>query len=204
LLSISPRVIEALHGHRDSDANLSRVVTQEQERRRGVSPDGVDCVGVSNKPLLVELVRRYSKHDGTWSDLERLLKVLDRPRARAKPAEAMAPPPPRYKLDQRLDAETIAQLVADYEAGASSIQLGREYGMSKTSVLRLLHEAGATIRRQGLTPEQIEQAISLYAGGLSLVQVGAELNADRTTIWLALKASGMTLRSPNEPGRRRG
>jgi len=55
LLSISPRVIEALHGHRDSDANLSRVVTQEQKRRRGVSPDGVDCVGVSNKPLLVEL-----------------------------------------------------------------------------------------------------------------------------------------------------
>lgn len=120
----------------------------------------------------MELVRRYSKHDGTWSDLE---KVLDRPRARTNPDEPPTPAPERYKLDQRLDAETIAQLVADYEAGASSAQLGRDYGMSKTSVLRLLHEAGATIRRQGLTPEQIEQAILLYAAGLSLVQVGAEL-----------------------------
>lgn len=148
-------------------------------------------------------MRRYSKHDRAWPDLERLLKVLDRPRERAKSVEPPTPAPPRYKLDQRLDAETIAQLVADYEAGSSSTKLGRQYGISKTSVLRLLHEAGATIRRQGLTPEQIEHAISLYAHGLSLVQVGAELNADRTTIWLALRASGMTLRSPNEPGRYR-
>lgn len=44
-------LLAALHEHRSD--NLQDVVDQEQQRRRGVDPDGVDCVSVSNYELVV-------------------------------------------------------------------------------------------------------------------------------------------------------
>lgn len=51
----------------------------------------------------------------------------------------------RFKLDQRLDPEIVARLVADYEAGVPTTQLTSRYRLGKSSVLRLLAEAGVVI-----------------------------------------------------------
>jgi hypothetical protein len=55
-----------------------------------------------------------------------------------------------HKLDTRVDVELIARLVAEYEAGTPSTQIMRMFQLGKASVLKLLREAGAEIRRQGL------------------------------------------------------
>jgi hypothetical protein len=47
----------------------------------------------------------------------------------------------------------VARLVADYESGVRSTKLMKDYGLSKGSVLKVLRESGAALRRQGLTPE---------------------------------------------------
>lgn len=109
----------------------------------------------------------------------------------------------RFKLEQRLDPETVARLVADYEAGVPTTQLTSQYRLGKSSVLRLLAEAGVVMRKQPMTPEQIDKAVALYEGGLAHRQVAAQLGLDRTTVWQALKAHGVVFRSANEPGRRR-
>jgi len=151
---------------------------------------------------VVELIRRYSKQDGTWFELERLLRVLERIPAGIRPERAPRGGT-RFKLEQRLDPETVAQLVADYEAGVPTTQLTSRYHLGKSSVLRLLAEAGVAMRKRPMTPEQVDEAVALYEGGLAYRQVAAQLRLDRTTVWHALKAHGVVFRPANEPGRRR-
>jgi hypothetical protein len=84
-------------------------------------------------------VQRYSKHDLTGVGRDRLRATLAAGISRGR-SDARSRSP-RYKLDQRLDASVPAQVVADYAAGMPTTHLTGKYGLSKASVLRLLHEA---------------------------------------------------------------
>jgi hypothetical protein len=146
----------------------------------------------------VEVVHRYSKHDLTGDSLVRMRAVLaagtdgKRPAARNRPQ--------RYKLDQRLDASIPAQVVADYEAGMPTTQLSGKYGLSKASVLRLLHEARAEMRRQPFSGQELDEAVRLYALGLSTAAIGAQFGAHPSKVWRALRARGVAMRPPrNRP-----
>jgi hypothetical protein len=97
-----------------------------------------------------------------------------------------------------LDEATIAQLVADYEAGTPSTRLMRDYGLSKGTVLSLLHEAGAAMRFQGLSDEQVLEATRLYQAGWSLKRVGDHLDVDHETVRQALRRLGVQLRGPHD------
>ena len=83
------------------------------------------------------------------------------------------------------------------------MQLTRQYGLGKGGVLKLLQEAGVTLRGQGLSPAQVDRAVQLYAEGLSLVKLSAQLPTSPGTIWLALKERGISMRPANQAGRRR-
>jgi hypothetical protein len=142
----------------------------------------------------VEVVQRYSKHDLTGVGLGRLTTALaagtDRrwPDARSQPQ--------RYKLDQRLDASARARVVTDYEAGTPTTALTGKYGLSKASVLRLLHQAGAEMRRQPFSEQEVDEAVRLYASGLSVTAIGSRLEAHPSKVKRALRARGVALRSP--------
>jgi len=96
-----------------------------------------------------------------------------------------------HRLDRRLDAELVARLVAEYEAGIPTTQLARDCQLAKGSVLKLLHDSGATVRRRKLTVEQIEAATRLYQSGRSFTEIGEELEVGRSTIWRMLKDRGV-------------
>jgi len=66
-------------------------------------------------------------------------EMEQQPRLKRKPHVATR----IHKVEMRLGKETIQQIVADYRDGYTSTQLMTEYGIGKTSMLRLLHEAGA-------------------------------------------------------------
>ena len=65
-------------------------------------------------------------------------------------------------LHFRLSKEQRAALVDGYAAGVPTTQLANDYGLAKGTVLRLLEEAGVSMRRQGLSDEMAERAKLLY------------------------------------------
>lgn len=137
-------------------------------------------------------MHRYSKHDLTGVSLDRVRATLA---AGTGGGRSVAKDRPRrFKLDQRLEAWVPAQVIADYEAGLPTTQLTGKYGLSKASVLRLLHEAEAEMRRQPFSEQDVDEATRLYASGLSVAAVGLRLGAHPSKVWRALRAQGVALR----------
>ncbi|WP_100515095.1 helix-turn-helix domain-containing protein [Mycobacteroides abscessus] len=99
-----------------------------------------------------------------------------------------------HRVDRRLSAETIAQLVAAFESGASVPDLARQYEVSKRALRQLLRDQGMQMRKQPLSDNEVELAINLYADGLSLRDIGERLGRGKTTISNALVRCGVVLR----------
>lgn len=99
-----------------------------------------------------------------------------------------------FKLSQRLNASVVNELIKQYESGKSSYELAKVYGINKGSVIRLLRDAGVSIRNQGLTTKKVAEATQLYESGLSLAKIGTHFGVDHGTIWRALKKQGVTMR----------
>lgn len=145
----------------------------------------------------MEVLRRYSRYPKP--------PELSQEVARRSSTVSTSPPPVRnrvHKLEQRLAPEVIAQLVAEYEAGTPTTKLTEQFGLSKGAVLKLLHEAGASMRQQALSERELAEARLLYESGLSLVAVGERVSRHHTTVHLALRRAGVAMR-PRKGGRKR-
>jgi hypothetical protein len=92
----------------------------------------------------------------------------------------------------------LDQIVADYEAGDSTLDLVARYGLGKGTVLKLLRDRGAEIRHQSLAPEELAEAIQLYESGLSLARVGEHFGRDASLIHITFKRAGVPRRKPWE------
>jgi hypothetical protein len=53
------------------------------------------------------------------------------------------------KLSQRLSAETVSEIIAAYQAGATTREVGARFGLAHSSVNKLLKNHGVTARRRG-------------------------------------------------------
>src|SRR5712691_5988160 len=106
-----------------------------EERRSGSAdyPDLGECV---------ELLHRYSK-------LPNLSKIGQSSHPRSMPIAH----PRTHRIRKRLSTQTITQLVADYEAGASSTALMKKYQLGKGTVLKILRQAGVIRQQRKLTTE---------------------------------------------------
>lgn len=90
----------------------------------------------------MDLLGRYSN----LRELQRAIKELHNEMGKQPDVTREAPPAPHiHKIEMRLGLGTIEQIVADYRGGYTSTQLITDYGIGKTSVLGLLHEAGAIV-----------------------------------------------------------
>ena len=69
------------------------------------------------------------------------------------------------RLSKRLDAETIEHLVAEYVAGTTAAELGRRYGIAKSSVLGLVRRARERVRHPRLSPSEAACLVELYGAG---------------------------------------
>jgi uncharacterized protein (DUF433 family) len=50
-----------------------------------------------------------------------------------------------HRVEQRLGPRVIEQIIGDYKSGLTSTQIVNDYGISKSSVLRVLHQANAIV-----------------------------------------------------------
>jgi hypothetical protein len=94
----------------------------------------------------------------------------------------------RHKITQRLAAETIAQILAEYQAGITTPALAKQYDIGTTAVKRLLHTNGVQLRRyHRLSEVEAHAAAQLYEAGWSLAEIGRKLDADDETVRQRLK-----------------
>jgi hypothetical protein len=73
---------------------------------------------------------------------------------------------PERRVSKRLQAETIERLVAEYRTGSTAADLGRRYGLAKTTVLRLIRQAGERVRHPRLSVAETGRLVELYEAGL--------------------------------------
>jgi hypothetical protein len=139
----------------------------------------------------VELMQRYSK-------LADMSKICRSDTVRAVPVEHTSHRV--HNVRRRLGAETITQVVADYQAGDSTPTLMLKYSLAKGTVLRLLQDNDINMRHQRMSELEIAEAIKLYQQGWSLARVGKHFNRNPSTIQAVLMRAGVTRRKRWERG----
>ncbi|WP_280494322.1 helix-turn-helix domain-containing protein [Nocardia farcinica] len=98
------------------------------------------------------------------------------------------------RLDRRLSAETLAELVTSYVTGTSTNQLCELYGLSKCGLLKILQQHGVQMRNQPMTEEEIDRAAELYRAGNSIKTIAMKLGKAKGSVWKALTNSGVEMR----------
>ena len=94
-----------------------------------------------NKGGLVDVIRQYSKNRGLLDDLARTIaqteqaaKIQDQRRSVRTTARTNE----RRTLQDRLNADDLRRLIVAYHSGTTQRELAERYGISVTSVKRLL------------------------------------------------------------------
>jgi DNA-directed RNA polymerase specialized sigma24 family protein len=154
----------------------------------------------------VELARRYSNQLPLLADLSSAWQALRRELINPTTDDTLAPrsvvhpprPPaqresPRRARRRLTDAEVQALLKA-YQAGTSSLNLAKSYGISKQKVLSLLAQHGVERRCQPMTESQVAEAKRLYESGLSVSAISQRLGVPWTTVQRALRRTGAEMR----------
>ena len=88
----------------------------------------------------------------------------------------------QWQVDLRLTAAVQAELADAYRSGTPTTTLCVEYHLSKTSVLKILGEAGVPMRRQPMTDDRVVDAIRLYRDGQSLAQIGRRMGVAKNSV----------------------
>jgi hypothetical protein len=108
-------------------------------------------------------------------------------------------------LKTELSAPKLEELVVRYRAGESSLSLGRAYGLSPQTVIRILREQGVEIRPRAekvqIPALDFERAKIEYRAGKSVRKVAALIEVPETTLKTALKEAGFDLRDRAESAR---
>lgn len=143
--------------------------------------------------VVVEVMRRYSRKSDVWARSKRLDKLLnqeERP-PRSEPDQVSVPV---HRVDVRLGADVVTQLVADYVSGVEVQELGSRYGLSRGSVQRLVRESGVSKHRRSLTAQELNEVVRLYESGQTIREVSAAMAVPKTTVQDALSRAGVVKR----------
>ncbi|MBB3159001.1 DNA-binding NarL/FixJ family response regulator [Microbacterium proteolyticum] len=104
-----------------------------------------------------------------------------------------------WLIRRRLSDEQVAELVELYRWGLGTPALSKRFGISKPSLLELLHDRDVQMRRQPLTKTQRARAVQLYEEGFAIKPIAVELGSSFGAVHRVLKAEGVRLRP--RPGR---
>lgn len=73
-------------------------------------------------------------------------------------------------------------------------EVAREFGMSRTTVAKLLAERDVDTSR-GMKSGEVKQALRLYEEGLSSITIGKQLGFDNHTVLKVLRRAGVKIRA---------
>jgi DNA-binding transcriptional regulator LsrR (DeoR family) len=95
------------------------------------------------------------------------------------------------RVSKRLSADAIDLLVAEYVGGTTAAELGRQYGLAKSSVLRLIRDAGERVRHPRFSASETAQLVALYEVGLSQKEIAEQLGRSQSAVWHCLRRLGL-------------
>lgn len=144
----------------------------------------------------MEVLRCHANNHTARYRVMRLSRHLQSPERRHSSvwSDVLKPAYQHQKLAQRLSDDTITAILAKYEAGATTREVGERFGLAHSSVNKLLKQQGVTARRRSPSPEEVEQAVELYGAGLSTRVIAQHLGFGASTILRALHTAGVTIR----------
>ncbi|MEV6013755.1 hypothetical protein AB0M29_44390 [Streptomyces sp. NPDC051976] len=100
----------------------------------------------------MDLVRRYSNHPEVAADLVASLKALHAERGRVEVGRvnitSTGRAPSRGRVVDKLSDEQVSALIGEFHAGTIRKELAAKYGISLSSVTRLLRKHGARLSDQ--------------------------------------------------------
>jgi len=106
-----------------------------------------------------------------------------------------------HRFRTRMNRAVRKQIIKLYESGMSAIEVGREVGRAKSSVLRVLHIAGvvrgvseAKLLNSSFAPSKRNKAEQLYRKGLSLNEVSEKIGVPLGTVYDELRKRGVVRR----------
>jgi hypothetical protein len=85
--------------------------------------------------------------------------------------------------------------VERYEAGESANSIAAEFGVHRTTVVRVLQDRGVAVRHRIISHENVALAQTLYDQGRSLARVGEEFGVAAWTVLAAFKRAGIATRA---------
>lgn len=88
----------------------------------------------------------------------------------------------KRQAQRRLTLEQIAQLVNDYEAGASMKELAVRWRLHRATIAIHLRKGGAILRRRGIPKANAREAIELYLQGWSCQKLAKLYHCDAETV----------------------
>jgi hypothetical protein len=141
----------------------------------------------------VELMKRYLNPVYRGRQLRRMVEITQK----SGNIHVRAPEPliKVHRIDRRLPAETIDELIQAYRNGTPTTQLRKRYCLSQGSVIKILHEHGVEMRGQGLADSDVSAAAGLYRGGMTLAQLGNRFGVSPNGVRRALVAAGVVMRA---------
>jgi len=124
-----------------------------------------------------------------WEAIENLARTGTTPaRPRGHPSR------PRKQDQRRLSAGEASQLIAQYQAGATTLELAKAHGIHRTTVLALLERNQVSRRGRVWTPDLTERALRLNAQGRSCATIAHQFEVNPETVRQRLLRAGVTLR----------
>ena len=140
----------------------------------------------------MELMRRYSKPVYQGPQLRQLVELAEQ--STNMQVKRSTPLPTIRRLDRRLSAETITELVQAYRDGTGTPELRQRYNLSQGSVIKILHTHDAAMRKQGLTNHDAAMAATLYRSGATLAQLSEQFDVSYSAVRRALVSVGVVMR----------
>jgi hypothetical protein len=137
-------------------------------------------------------MKRYSNPVYRGSRLRRMVDQVEK--SLKMPVREVISLPQTQRVDRRLSAESIAELVQAYRDGVGTPELRRLYDLSQGSVIKILHERGVQMRNQGLADDDVAAAAELYRGGATLAQLGERFGVSPNAVRRALTSDEVVMR----------
>jgi hypothetical protein len=102
-----------------------------------------------------------------------------------------------------LKAAQVDELVADYAAGLSIVELGRKFGIHHRTAKAHLVRRKVRLRTRGLDAKHHAEAVRLYECGLTLMEVGLQFGVSQDAVRRVVADAGVTIRPRgHRPGNR--
>lgn len=98
------------------------------------------------------------------------------------------------RMHRRLSPAERAELAQAYGEDQTVMVLADRFSISRTTVLKVLHDQGVELPYRKMDSAGVEEARRLYESGWSFARVGAHLGVDPKTVHNAFRRAGVPTR----------